>query len=76
MTTRPDPTRDRPRNEGPAIDLIEVILAEHIQTTRNRRCICGWRPDFSDVRPGELFVEYRQHRRHVAEQIVAARSGR
>lgn len=53
-------------------ELILQVLENHIQSERNKRCTCGWRPDHSDRRPQELFPEYRQHREHLAEAIAAA----
>lgn len=46
--------------------LIE-LLEEHVQSVRNRRCGCGWRPDYSldqfQHSPGH------QHRRHLSAVI-------
>lgn len=44
------------------------VLTEHIQSARNKRCICGWRPTY---KPGDApFTEYAQHREHVAEELA------
>jgi hypothetical protein len=51
---------------------IVEVLEQHIQIERNKRCVCGWRPDYSDRRERELFPEYRQHREHVAAMLTAA----
>ena len=53
-------------------DTIAKVLEDHIQSARNQRCICGWRPDWTDRRPQELFPEYRQHREHLATEIEQA----
>lgn len=53
-------------------ELILQTLEHHIQIERNKRCICGWRPDYSARRTQELFPEYRQHREHLAETIASA----
>lgn len=50
---------------------IEDALEKHTQIERNRRCTCGWRPDYTKKRDNELFPEFRQHREHVAEVIFA-----
>jgi hypothetical protein len=48
------------------------VLEQHIQAQRNKRCVCGWRPDYSAVKGNELLPEYRQHREHVADMLEAA----
>jgi len=54
------------------IEAIAEILGQHIQSVRNQRCICGWRPDYEGANSRELFPEYRQHREHVAQVLVEA----
>jgi hypothetical protein len=51
---------------------IVEVLEQHIQIERNKRCVCGWRPDYSKAKERELFPEYRQHREHVAEMLSEA----
>lgn len=53
-------------------ELIVKVLENHIQSARNKRCICGWRPDYEDRGSGQLFPEYRQHREHLADEIDKA----
>lgn len=50
-------------------EIILKTIEEHGQSARNKRCGCGWRPDYTDRRPDELFPEYRQHREHLATEI-------
>ena len=51
------------------------VLEQHIQIERNKRCVCGWRPDYADSKKPEMFPEYRQHREHVAAMLVEAGFG-
>jgi hypothetical protein len=56
---------------------IVVILEQHIQSARNHRCICGWRPVYTAANTSsELFPQYRQHREHVAAMIVGTAKGK
>lgn len=48
--------------------LVRETLGTHVQSARNRRCVCGWRPKWPDTRIG---AEYLQFRDHLTEEIVA-----
>lgn len=47
---------------------VEQLLADHAQSVRNKRCTCGWRPQFPQAKHGS---EELQHRGHVSDIIVA-----
>ncbi len=52
-------------------EAITAVLSDHIQSARNQRCTCGWRPDASKSLADPNNV-HQQHRRHVAEMLHAA----
>jgi hypothetical protein len=41
--------------------LIRETLATHVQSARNRRCVCGWRPSWPDDRLGAEYIQFRDH---------------
>lgn len=49
---------------------IAEVLRAHVQSVRNQRCECGWRPDGSKgiLDPNNV---YAQHRAHVADALEA-----
>lgn len=53
---------------------IAQVLLEHVQSVRNQRCACDWRPDTSKsiLEPDNV---YAQHRAHVAQALTAAGFG-
>ena len=46
------------------------VLGAHVQSARNNRCGCGWRPDGSKgiIDPNNVHA---QHRAHVADALEA-----
>ena len=51
-------------------ELLE-ILEDHIQSVRNQRCACGWRPQYPSYSEGREVYGYEgtQHRKHLAEML-------
>ena len=49
---------------------IAEVLGAHVQSVRNDRCECGWRPDSSKsiIDPNNVHA---QHRAHVADALEA-----
>jgi hypothetical protein len=59
-----------PTPQAPLLDTTAILrlLEAHVQSARNNRCECGWRPENASI----MNPPSAQHRLHLAELLAAS----
>jgi hypothetical protein len=59
-----------PTPQAPLLDTTAILqlLEEHVQSARNNRCECGWKPENASI----MNSPAAQHRLHLAERLAWA----